>query len=175
MATRSTILYSAAAVKRLLGLPSSVPVQVKEFLNVVWVCARGQRPTFISKKALKVHFVERRKADARALEVTDWLRDPARYTVTNPQSGSHYSVEGRSDRLDCECEDYHWQLRFLGRGCCKHGYAVLQYLGFASLSSYVLAHTAAVHSADKPLVSPITSEQLSLLTPELTETIDSAA
>lgn len=164
MATRSTILYSAAAIRRMLGLSNSVPVQIREFFKVVWVWVKGQRPTFISKADLKVHFVEHRKAEARSLEVTDWLRSPARYTVTNPKNGSRHIVEGHRDRLDCDCEDYHWQQQFFGRGCCKHGYAVLQYLGFDALSSYIAASSGGVA---KPQSQSPSSGQINLLSPEL--------
>ncbi|MDB9526906.1 SWIM zinc finger family protein [Oscillatoria sp. CS-180] len=146
MATRSTFVYSAAAVRRLMGLPSSVPVQIREFLDVIWVWVKGDRPTFISKTDFKHHFVERRKEDARELEVTDWLRDPPRYTVTNPNSGSQHVVSEYADRLDCDCEDYRWQQQFIGRGCCKHGYAVLQYLGFDSLKTFVEAGTTGLQT-----------------------------
>ncbi|MEM9009215.1 MAG: hypothetical protein AAGE59_37655 [Cyanobacteria bacterium P01_F01_bin.86] len=172
MATRSTILYSAAAVRRLLGLPASVPVQIKEFLKVLWVHVKGQRPTFISKTDLKVHFVEHRKAEARSLEVMDWLRSPARYTVTNPQSGSRHEVTGHRDRLDCDCEDYYWQQQFFGRGCCKHGYAVLRYRGFDSLRSYIAAQ--ATPTAASPS-QPSYSAQLNLLHPGQLDALDDAA
>ena len=172
MATRSTILYSAAAVRRLLGLPASVPVQIREFLKVIWVHVKGQRPTFISKTELKAHFVEHRKEAAQALEVTDWLRSPACYTVTNPQSGSKHQVTGHRDRLDCDCEDYRWQQQFFGRGCCKHGYAVLQYLGFESLRDYVATHTVAVPGSSSQTIH---SRQLNMLDYATEDYLGSAA
>ena len=49
MVTAFNILYSAAAVRRLLGLRSSAQVELKEFARVIWVWVKGQRPTFISK------------------------------------------------------------------------------------------------------------------------------
>lgn len=171
MASRSTILYSAAAVRRLLGLPPSVPVQIREFLKVLWVHVKGQRPTFISKTDLKAHFVERRKEEARSLEVTDWLRTPPCYTVVNPHSGSKHQVLGRRDRLDCDCEDYRWQKQFFGRGCCKHGYAVLQYLGFDSLRDYVATHATAASSSSQP----VPSRQLNILDPERRDSLGKAA
>ncbi|MGD1862513.1 MAG: SWIM zinc finger family protein [Leptolyngbyaceae cyanobacterium] len=137
MATRSTFIYSAAALRRMMGLPASVPIQIREFVNAIWVWVKGDLPTFISKTDFKRHFVERRKADAEPLQVTDWLRDPPRYTVTHPATGSQHWVLKREDRLDCDCEDYRWQQQFIGRGCCKHGYAVLQHLGFNSLQDFV--------------------------------------
>ncbi|PSN19880.1 hypothetical protein C7271_04980 [filamentous cyanobacterium CCP5] len=150
MATRSNLLYSAAAIRRMLGLKASVPVHLREFFKVVWVWVKGQRPTFISKADLKAHFVEHRQDEARSLQVTDWLRTPPRYTVTNPASGAQYIVAERGDRLDCTCEDYHWQQQFFGRGCCKHGYAVLQYLGYDSLGQYAAAHRADAPSPQQP-------------------------
>lgn len=143
MATRSTFVYSAAAIRRLMGLPASVPIQIREFFNVVWVWVKGDRPTFVSKAQLKRHFVEHRKEEAESLTVTDWLRDPARYTVTNPKTGSKHLVAEHGDRLDCDCEDYYWQQQFIGRGCCKHGYAVLQYLGYDSLREFITANDGA--------------------------------
>lgn len=142
MATRSNMLYSAAAIRRMLGLNASVPVDLREFFKVVWVWVKGQRPTFVSKADLKAHFVAHRQAEARSLQVKDWLRSPARYSVINPASGSQHLVQERRDRLDCSCEDYYWQRQHFGRGCCKHGYAVLQYLGFDSLAQYVAANQA---------------------------------
>lgn len=151
MATRSHLLYSAAAIRRMMGLKASVPVQLQEFFKVVWVWVKGQRPTFVSKADLKAHFVAHRQAAAQSLQVADWLRNPARYTVTNPHSGSQYLVQERGDRLDCTCEDYYWQCQSFGRGCCKHGYAVLQYLGFDSLREYMAAHQ---NPKDKSLQAP---------------------
>ncbi|MBD2259809.1 hypothetical protein [Pseudanabaena sp. FACHB-2040] len=137
MATRSTMLYSAAAVRRMLGLSPSTPVQLREFFKVIWVAVKGQRPTFISKAQMKSHFVQHRQAEAAQLQVTDWLRDPGQFTVTNPESQSRHQVSCLRDRLECDCEDYYWQRQAFGRGCCKHGYAVLNYLGFDSLRTYL--------------------------------------
>jgi hypothetical protein len=39
----------------------------------------------------------------------------------------------------CTCDDFNNQLEFWGRGCCKHGYAVLAHLGFGSLRDYMTA------------------------------------
>lgn len=120
----------------MLGLSPSTPVQLREFFNVVWVWVKGQRPTFISKTEMKSHFVEHRKAQANGLKVTDWLRDPPRFTVTNPESESRHLVTCLPDQVMCDCEDYHWQMEILGTGCCKHGYAALAYLGYDSLRDY---------------------------------------
>lgn len=143
MATRSTLIYSAAAVRRMLDLSPSSQIQLREFFNVIWVWVKGRRPTFISKAEMKSHFVEHRKAQAQALAVTDWLRDPPKFTVTNPDTGSRHLVTCSSEGVRCDCEDYHWQMEFFGQGCCKHGYAALAYLGYDSLHEYQNDHQQA--------------------------------
>ncbi|MEO1069184.1 MAG: hypothetical protein AAFW95_08685 [Cyanobacteria bacterium J06638_6] len=137
MATRSTILYSAAAVQRMLGLSPSTPIQLREFFKVIWVWVKGRRPTFISKEEMKAHFVDHRKAQARTLNVMDWSREPSRFIITNPVTESQHRVSCLADRLECDCEDYHWQVQFFGWGCCKQGYAALAYLGYDSLRAYL--------------------------------------
>ncbi|MGF1570583.1 MAG: SWIM zinc finger family protein [Nodosilinea sp.] len=139
MAMGSTLLYSAAAVRRILGLSPSAPVQQREFFKVVWVWVKGQRPTFISKAQMKAHFVARRRAEARSLQVVVDPQHPCCATVINPATGSQHRVTGEADRIACDCEDYHWQVQGFGRGCCKHGYAVLAHLGYDSLGDYQAA------------------------------------
>lgn len=136
MASRSSLVYSAAAVRRMLHLRPSTPVHLQEFLHVVWVWVRGRRPTFISKSALKRHFVDHRKVAAQDLRVNPSPVAANQFAVTNPRTGSVHSVQCTRHRLDCTCEDYHQQVTQLGRGCCKHGYAVLAHHGFDSLASY---------------------------------------
>jgi len=137
MVARSQLLYSAAAIRRLLGLPGSATVQIREFGQVLWVWVKGQRPTFVSKADLKRHFVQRRQDDAKQLTVTDWLRTPERYTVRSQYGDKDYEVTaGPDDELVCTCADYQRQVQTFGRGCCKHGYAVLQHLGYSSLQDY---------------------------------------
>jgi len=139
MATRSHLLYSIAATRRMLGLSASTPVQIREFFRVIWVWVQGQRPTFISKSRFKAHFVEQRKAAAQSLKVSPDGLVGDRFTVTNPQTHSMYPVTCTPTQLACTCEDYTMQQQVFGRGCCKHGYAVLHYLGFNSLEAYLRA------------------------------------
>lgn len=137
MVTAFNILYSTAAVRRLLGLQSSAQVQIREFFKVVWVWVKGKRPTFISKAVFKAHFADWRKAQSKGLKVTERLTMANHYTVRNLQKGTAYVVEKRPDGVFCTCDDLNNQLEFFGRGCCKHGYAVLAHLGFSSLKDYL--------------------------------------
>ncbi|MFZ4641637.1 MAG: hypothetical protein ACOYMP_14750 [Nodosilinea sp.] len=139
MVTAFNILYSAAAVRRLLGLNPSAQIQLKKFAWVIWVWVKGRRPTFISKGVFLQHFVEWRKAQGQGLRVTR-RRDLANhYTVRNPRQSTAYMVEQRADGFFCTCDDFNNQLEFFSRGCCKHGYAVLSHLGWSSLNEYLQA------------------------------------
>jgi predicted nucleic acid-binding Zn finger protein len=139
MVTAFNILYSAAAVRRLLGLSSSAKVELKEFAKVIWVWVKGKRPTFISKATFKAHFAEWRKAQARGLKVTERLDIANHFTVRNLHKDTAYVVEKRPDGVFCTCDDLNNQLEYFSRGCCKHGYAVLAHLGFGSLHDYIQA------------------------------------
>ena len=140
MVTSLNILYSSSSVRRILGIAQSVNVRVQQFAFVVWVHVAGQRPTFISKIVFRVHFVAWRKAQANGLTATQWLDKATRFTVRNESKGSAYAIDASPTQLVCTCEDYRNQIQFLGRGCCKHGYAVLNKLGFDSLAKYIEAY-----------------------------------
>jgi hypothetical protein len=139
MVTAFNLIYSVSAVRRLLGLANDAAVTIRQFAWVVWVWVKGKRPTFISKKVFKLHFVDRRKVAAQALSATQWFDQPNRFTVYNESKESVYVVECSPTTLQCTCDDYSNQIKFIGRGCCKHGYAVLNQLGYSSLSQYIQA------------------------------------
>jgi len=134
MVTAFNILYSAAAVRRLLGLGAWVEVQIREFAWVIWVWVKGRRPTFIGKARFRQHFVDWRRRQGAALVVT---QDLDSFGVVNPGKETVYRVEARRDGVFCPCDDFNNQLEFFGRGCCKHGYAVLGFLGLSSLADYL--------------------------------------
>ena len=141
MVTAFNLLFSAAAVRRLLGLKSSAQVEIREFFKVIWVWVKGNRPTFISKRVFLNHFVDFRKASSKGMKVTERLDMANHYTVRNLRKDTFYVVEVRREGVFCTCDDLNNQLEFFGRGCCKHGYAVLAQLGFSSLRDYIQAKT----------------------------------
>jgi hypothetical protein len=134
---RQQLLYSTAATRRILNLPDNVPVRVQEFHRVIWVWVSGRRPTFISKAIYHQHFVDFRRQTAKPLLAYHPSGDWQDWTVINPDKGTSYRVKTCGDKITCTCEDYHNQVHFLGRGCCKHGYAVLATLGFSSLRDFL--------------------------------------
>jgi hypothetical protein len=138
MVTALSLVYSAAAVRRMVGDRFPV-VRVEKWWKVVLVVFKGCRPRFMSRAAFLKHFVEWRKAQARALRVTQRLDASNQFTVRNETKNSVYVVQAMPSGLVCECEDYSNQIQFWGKGCCKHGYAVLAHLGFGSLQNYLAA------------------------------------
>ncbi|MEM9163012.1 MAG: SWIM zinc finger family protein [Cyanobacteria bacterium P01_F01_bin.4] len=134
---KSHLVYSAAAVRRILELPHHFPVKVEAFADVVWVWVKGQRPTFWPKQVFKQHFCRWRQRQARKIEVTK-IR-PNHFAARSVGRESIYWLDTRADGIFCTCEDFHRQLSAWNRGCCKHCYAVLAYLEFDSLGDYLAA------------------------------------
>jgi hypothetical protein len=132
----SKLLYSIAAIRRLLKLPQTAKIHVQNWFKVLWVWVEGQRPTLISKFALKCHFVEHRQVAARSLFVEQFHSNI--YFVSHPnEDKSRRRVQLFTGGLTCQCEDFQAQAQVIGRACCKHAYAVLNHLGFDSLSAYI--------------------------------------
>jgi len=140
MVSRKNFVYSIAAARRILGNAFEI-VRVERWFNVCLVVFAKCRARFMSCKAFTAHFVAWRKLQAQALTVAQRDTQNA-FHVSNVAKETKYSVFafGRNG-IACNCEDSGNQLKLLGRrGCCKHGYAVLSYLGYASLSDYIAAH-----------------------------------
>ncbi|MBW4578660.1 MAG: hypothetical protein KME42_03685 [Tildeniella nuda ZEHNDER 1965/U140] len=138
MVTAFNLIYSVSAIRRLLGLAVGVSIRIQKFFYVIWVHVAGRRPTFISKSAFKAHFVEHRKAAAKALTVTKSVFQGHIYSVRNESKGTAYQINIGSGQPICSCDDFNNQIQFLnGLACCKHAYAVLGHLGYGSLREYL--------------------------------------
>ena len=141
----SSFVYSKAAAARILGIKvyarrEADLCEIARFeiwYKVCFVVVKGKRPTFISKKAFKQHFVDWRIQQSKWLCVAQVDRE--HFRVINPKNNNAYSIWLFEDGLDCECEDYKNQVMiFNGKACCKHGYAVLTWLGHNRLSDYLV-------------------------------------
>ena len=136
MIDRKNFVYSKAAAARILGVSVYAIARFEKWAYVCFVQVKGKRPTFISFNAFKAHFVEWRVEASKFLCVSK-VND-SQYRVVNPKKNTAYSVFVEADGLDCECKDYENQVAILkGRRCCKHGYAVLTWLGCDRLSDYL--------------------------------------
>lgn len=108
----------------------------KNLIQVTYKTIFGRCSTFISAIAFKQNFVNFRKASANGLRVIQGTTRKAFYVV-NPVKSTTYNLLLFSDGIDCDCKDYEMQIGQFKKGCCKHGYAVLNYLGFDSLKKYI--------------------------------------
>ncbi|PSB06070.1 hypothetical protein C7B62_23770 [Pleurocapsa sp. CCALA 161] len=142
MINKSNFVYSKSAAARILNVKPYEIVRFEVWYKVCFVKVKGQRPTFISKKAFKQHFVDWRIEQSRSLCTAQVNQE--HFRVINPRKSTAYSVYLFEDGLDCECEDYKNQvLIFNGKACCKHNYAVLTWLGYNRLKDYIIANARA--------------------------------
>ena len=138
MINPKNFIYNHAAVARMLGIAINLVVRVEKWFNCVFVIVKGRRPRFWKKASFTNHFVEwRRKQseDLKALRI-----DRHRFQVSNLSKGSIYYVDLQQEGIACNCEDFKNQINILKKGCCKHGYAALNQLGFSKLSEYIQHH-----------------------------------
>lgn len=138
MINPKNFIYSAAAVARMLGIKPGLVKKVEAWANCVFVIVAGRRPRFWKKSAFRNHFVNWRKNQAEFYNVV--RTSDREFLVSNNNRSSCYHVDALQQAIVCECDDYQNQQKFFKTGCCKHGYAVLEVLGFQRLSEYIEHH-----------------------------------
>lgn len=89
---------------------------------------------FVALSRYKEYFVESRKQRASQV-IIDFSNN--RTVAYNRENGNNYQLIKEVNGIHCECEDYKKQRSAFNTGCCKHGYALLNQLGFSSLAEYV--------------------------------------
>jgi hypothetical protein len=147
MINATNLIYSKAAAARILGEMLGRIVKavesIQKLANGAWQITYrtifGRCSLIISKADFKKHFVEKRIAESKELYCSRISGNIFR--VVNPKKGTAYSVFADIDGISCGCEDYKNQMIFLkGKGCCKHGYSLLKFLGYDRLSEYIEHH-----------------------------------
>ena len=111
--------------------------------NVIYKFAAKGKITrcahFLSVSQFEADFKESRQQNTQALTVAQHPQDSWVYVVTNTQKNSKYVVATRHPYLSCTCADYAQQRRrnFNQHNMvCKHGYAVLSFLGYQNFEDY---------------------------------------
>jgi hypothetical protein len=138
MVTKSNLVYSIAAAARILGKKIFEVRHLPFVVLVRGLLANGQKfCRFVSKQAFRNHFVDRRKEEAKRIDIVVNPHNQNQFSAISNQSSSIYKLEAQADRIACTCEDYRNQRNILKGGICKHGYSVLNHLGFTSLSDYL--------------------------------------
>lgn len=136
-------IYSKAAIARMLKVSEKAvtriekwPVNCHSTFSILFIIVKGRRPRFWKKLDFLCHFADWRRSQSKEL-VVDRLM-PAVFAVINKKKQSKYVIKITPDSINCTCEDYKNQIKFLPKaGACKHGYAVLKKMGFSRLSEYI--------------------------------------
>jgi hypothetical protein len=147
----SNLFFSKSSVSRVANVATNQIARFEVWDSVVFVVfVKGQklRPRFLSKKAFYADFVTSRQLAARQIKITKQLFSETKYTARNTVSDRTYELVLENDRAICECRDYRDQIEFVGRGVCKHGYALLNFLGCKTMAEYI--------EKQQPKPSPIT-------------------
>lgn len=135
MVSSENFVFSRAAVARMLKIDRALVKRVEVWSNCVFVIVVGRRPRFWKKSDFQNHFVDHRKNESKYYSAVSMVNEE--FNVWS-RDGKRYILKGLPETVQCPCEDYQNQQRiFKGKGCCKHGYAVLSFLGFDRLSEYI--------------------------------------
>lgn len=152
--TNTYTLYSKTALERVLGISKSAIKRMEIWVYVVWIHVAGRRPKFYSKRPFLLLFGQQRKEAGQKLEVKDLggvqFRVVSEGKSSKMRAGEDsYGLTLFQQQIICECKDYRSQCELMGgdlfppeerafkRPICKHGYAVLKFLGFGSLKDYL--------------------------------------
>lgn len=136
-------IYNKSAVARMLNVAQNAVTRIEKWpvnshsnFSILFIIVKGRRPRFWKKLDFLCHFADWRRSQSKEL-VVDRLM-PNVFAAINEKKKSKYVVTVKPDSINCTCEDYKNQIKFLPKaGVCKHGYAVLKKLGIDRLSEYI--------------------------------------
>ena len=128
------LIFSTVNVARALGIN-------KALIQCIWQSGKDAIVQLLDGSELHVKKYDAlvamsqiRRERSRALTVTKHLTNTNGFTVRNESKDSCYRLELTDNALSCECQDYQNLKEELGsKVCCKHGYAVLNLLGYSTL------------------------------------------
>ena len=103
--------------------------------KVVVQIAKSTRLIVLGAQDFLDDFICIRRKKAEKLEIKQ--KTEHGYLVYNPENNNQYEVVTSVNALACQCKDYDNQVKALNKGCCKHGYKVLNHLGFKKLKDYI--------------------------------------
>lgn len=136
-------VYSKSAVARMLKISEKAVTRLEKWplnsfdkCSIIFVIVKGRRPRFWKKMDFLCHFADWRRSQSKEL-VVDRLM-PNVFAAINQKKNSKYIITIKPESINCNCEDYKNQTKFLPKAeVCKHGYAVLKKLGIDRLSEYI--------------------------------------
>lgn len=150
MVTAENLIYSKAALSRVLKINVKSIVRFEVWASVVFVIIKGKRPTFISKKVFKQEFSDFRNRNSKLVNIIPHaVSDKLFLAQSEGKKESHqieiYESYDKLVKSRCVCEDYKNQLEnrfYLKKETgnfdprCKHQIALETFLG-GSLRDYI--------------------------------------
>lgn len=133
------LIYTKTAA---IAITNKPVIEVKVWANVVFVKFKKGSPRFVSKKAFRKEFAASRQRRGQQIKdaglVQSQPADSNSFLVQCSQSFDLYVVQLEDKYVSCMCKDWDRQRQAgIHTPTCKHGYAVLQTLGYSRLSEYV--------------------------------------
>lgn len=126
-------IYSITAAIKILGRKDICKLEI--WARVIFIKFSNGQTRFMAKKDFWIEFHRSRKERAKDLTVGYYGRDL--YQVSSQSQIDPYFVSVGDD-IQCECEDFANQVKSkFKHPICKHGWALLNHLGFNSLSAYI--------------------------------------
>lgn len=133
------LVYTKAAAAAITNRPV---LEVKVWAHVVFVKFIKGSPRFVSKKAFRKEFADSRRRRGQQIKEAGLVQQQPvcfdSFLVQSSQRFDLYLVQTEDHCVSCTCLDWERQ-RDAGipTPTCKHGYAVLNTLGFSKLTEYV--------------------------------------
>jgi uncharacterized Zn finger protein len=139
----SKLFYSAAAIGRILETGARNITEIKVIGDSVQFKYLNE-PRQLPKQSLLNEFVRFRQVNGDRLRETGMVtRDSqtqfsckSQKKIKGETETETYLLEVTAQGVSCTCPDMHDQFTEIGRGVCKHGYAVLGILGFRTLAEF---------------------------------------
>lgn len=134
-----SFVFTRTAAGHILG---GVCQRLEVWSNCVWaiVLVAGKKLVrFISKRRFFQFFAESRKQRSYGIPVTQNAFDTFKFTARSSRGDELYHLETLRGGITCTCDDFKNQMSLFGdrKKLCKHGYAVLNRLGYGSLQQYL--------------------------------------
>ena len=135
-------VFSDSAAARILDIDAFKVLHVIKGINETHnVCTIDHKVYQVPNSEFYRNFVFSRQQRSKQLSAQATAYSNV-WIVTNPKNRKRYPVRATADSIECKCRDYQKQQEILGKGCCKHGYRILNYLGYQDLKAYMNRNSA---------------------------------
>lgn len=139
---KESFIFTRTAAGAILG---GICQRLEVWSNCIWAIVRvGTKKLcrFISKRRFMEFFAQSRKERSFGIPVHHVAG--THYQALSSRGDSLYDLILYRSAIECTCDDYKNQVSLFGNKpkCCKHGYALLNRLGYGSLNEWIRSQLA---------------------------------